>query len=309
MLNGSFGIVESGEGKGSIFIEEIAEKIEMFVGFKPFFGTLNLENIDKRGLDKIEIKEIGNDICKGFITHKCRINGIVSATVIPMIEGYPEKKTEIISPVELRKLFGLKNGENVLFSAEKDRWESNGAMINLKELDLFESIIFDLDQTLVHLDVDWNRAYKDLESLVEEYIEGPIEDYRHKDIFEISKENGLFDEVDRILENYEINGAKRSIPLGLVEKIEMLESPISVCTINSSKAAKIALEKAGILEKIECIIGRDKNKNKPDPEPLRLCIKKMGTSVGNSVFVGDSVSDAEAAYSAHMSYIHPDQIY
>jgi phosphoglycolate phosphatase len=303
-----FCTVIEGQGKGAYFVEGSKKELEPIVGFTPFHGTLNLRNVDTRGLRSENIEELGEGECKGVAVHLCRINGIVAGTTVPIIEGYSENIVEIIAPVELRKLFGLRESDEVVFSPREGVWESNGALVKCESINLFESVIFDLDQTLVHLDVDWRSSYEELEVLMQDHIEGEITDYRHEDIFQISEEKGLFEEVNDILTKYEIEGAKNASPLKLVGLLDKLSIPISVCTINSPEAAKIALKKLGVVDKIECIIGRDSAVTKPDPEPLYRCLNHMETSRGNSIFIGDARSDAEAAYRAQMSYLHPDQV-
>lgn len=300
--------VIEGQGKGAYFVEESKKELEPIVGFTPFHGTLNLRNVDTRGLQSENIEELGEGECKGVAVHLCRINGIVAGTTVPIIEGYPEDITEIIAPVELRKLFGLREDDEVVFSPRESVWKPNGALVKCENINLFESVIFDLDQTLVHLDVDWGSSYEELEVLMEDHIEGEITDYRHEDIFQIAEENRVFEEVNDILTKYEIEGAKKASPLKLVGFLDKLSLPIAVCTINSPEAARIALKKLGVADKIECIIGRDSAITKPDPEPLYRCLKYMGTSRGNSIFIGDARTDAEAAYRAQMSYLHPDQV-
>ena len=303
-----FCTVIEGQGKGAHFIGGSTGELEPVVGFIPFHGTLNLRNVDTRGLQSENIEELGGGECKGVVVHLCRINGIIAGTTVPIIEGYPEEITEVIAPVKLRKLFDLNEEDEVVFSPREGVWKPNGSIVKHENINLFESVIFDLDQTLVHLDVDWEGSYEELKVLMQEYVEGDITEYRHEDVFRIAEENGLFGGVDDILTKYEIEGAKKASPLKLIGFLDKLSIPISVCTINSPKAAKIALEKLGVMDKIECIIGRDSAITKPDPEPLYRCLEHMGTSKGNSIFIGDARSDAETAYRAEMSYLHPDQL-
>ncbi len=42
---------------------------------------------------------------------KCRINGIGGAIVIPQRTHYPKNVIEIIAPVKLREVLGLKDGD------------------------------------------------------------------------------------------------------------------------------------------------------------------------------------------------------
>ena len=68
-----FCTVIEGQGKGAHFIEGSTGELEPVVGFIPFHGTLNLRNVDTRGLQSENIEELGGGECKGVVVHLCRI--------------------------------------------------------------------------------------------------------------------------------------------------------------------------------------------------------------------------------------------
>jgi phosphoglycolate phosphatase len=64
------------------------------------------------------------------------------------------------------------------------------------------------------------------------------------------------------------------------------------------------LRRDSLLEPFDVIVGgEDVTRHKPDPEGLLLAIEKLGTSLQSSVYVGDSVTDAETARRAGVSFV------
>jgi riboflavin kinase len=111
--------------------EQFMEKL----GIDPYPATLNLEVKNPHDLDKL--KEVKNragieilPMDAGFCSAKCfhvSICGTVKgAIVLPLVEGYPESKLEIIASERLMDLLSLKVGDIVpieidLGTAPKDR--------------------------------------------------------------------------------------------------------------------------------------------------------------------------------------------
>ncbi len=64
------------------------------------------------------------------------------------------------------------------------------------------------------------------------------------------------------------------------------------------------LRRAALLEPFDVIVGgEDVQSHKPDPESLLTAIEKMNGSPQTSVYVGDSVTDAETARRAEVPFI------
>jgi len=64
------------------------------------------------------------------------------------------------------------------------------------------------------------------------------------------------------------------------------------------------LRRAALLEPFDVIVGgEDVQSHKPDPESLLTAIEKMNGSPQTSVYVGDSVTDAETAKRAEVPFI------
>lgn len=64
------------------------------------------------------------------------------------------------------------------------------------------------------------------------------------------------------------------------------------------------LKREGMLDFFDVIVGgEDVSRHKPDPEGLLAAIKKLNAPKANSVYVGDSVTDAETARNAVIPFI------
>src|SRR5262245_21642366 len=74
---------------------------------------------------------------------------------------------------------------------------------------------------------------------------------------------------------------------------------IGVVTSKSDALAMRGLATSGILGFVDTIVGCDScSRHKPDPEPVRLALERLGREPHEAVFVGDSVHDMEAGNAA-----------
>ena len=64
------------------------------------------------------------------------------------------------------------------------------------------------------------------------------------------------------------------------------------------------LRREGLLAPFAAIVGgEDVTAHKPDPEGLRLAMERLGAGPEETLYVGDSVTDAEAARRAGVSFV------
>ncbi len=122
------GEVVTGIGEGAYYVEKYSERIYNALGFKPFFGTLNLriigpcpdleryvkEKIDgfKRGKRTFgEIRFIPARIHLNKKTHDCFL-------VIPE-RKHNSNEVEIISRINLREEFGLRDGDRIMVELKR----------------------------------------------------------------------------------------------------------------------------------------------------------------------------------------------
>ncbi|MEM1829753.1 MAG: hypothetical protein QXV79_03855 [Thermofilaceae archaeon] len=116
------------------------------------------------------------------------------------------------------------------------------------------AILFDLDGTLVHLPVDW-RAVK-LTLLREGLLmpwEGIVEALRRLWV----TDRTAYEKASAIVEEAELEAAKRSVPLVDPHQLANLTLEMKVVTFQSSRAARLALESAGFTDLRIHVVGRD----------------------------------------------------
>ena len=93
---------------------------------------------------------------------------------------------------------------------------------------------------------------------------------------------------------------------GVPETMRVLEDKGMVLGIVSTKfryRIETVLEREKVLDSFDVIVGgEDVVHHKPDPESLELAMKKLGLRE-NVLYVGDSVTDAEAARRAFVPFV------
>jgi pyrophosphatase PpaX len=87
-------------------------------------------------------------------------------------------------------------------------------------------------------------------------------------------------------------------------ELERRGHPMAVVTSKSDALAMRGLATSGILRFMEAIVGCDScSRHKPDPEPVRLALERIGYGPDEAVFIGDSVYDMEAGNAAGVTTI------
>jgi len=168
-------------------------------------------------------------------------------------------------------------------------------------MDEYEAVVYDLDGTLVRLDVDWDAVrVAVVDRLRERGVD--VADRDLWDILDVADEHGVGDVVEETVAEYERAGARRSGRLPLADELP-LAVPVGVCSLNCEAACRIALESHGLDGSVDAVVGRDSvEAHKPDPEPLLCAIERIGGQPGTALFVGDSASDQEAAERAGVAF-------
>ncbi|MEM3702992.1 MAG: DUF120 domain-containing protein [Candidatus Bathyarchaeia archaeon] len=121
------GKVFSGIGKGAKFAELpwVKKQIEQKLGFTPYPGTLNIR-LDRDCIKVRKLLEITNAIeilpAHGYCSGRCFkayiMGDLKGAIVLPNVENYPKDVLEIIAPLNLRRKFGLIDGDKVEVKVE-----------------------------------------------------------------------------------------------------------------------------------------------------------------------------------------------
>lgn len=89
---------------------------------------------------------------------------------------------------------------------------------------------------------------------------------------------------------------------GVVEMVQALhrrQVRLGVVTSKNAAGARRGLQQIGLEEVMEVVIGADDvQRPKPDPEPVRLALDRLGVDADAAVFVGDSLHDMHAGRAA-----------
>lgn len=165
----------------------------------------------------------------------------------------------------------------------------------------YEAIVYDLDGTLVRLDVDWTQARTSAAAKLQARgIE--VGDDSLWDLLERGSEEGFGPVVETAIAEHERDGARTAKRLTPAEELP-LEVPVGVCSLNCEAACRIALEMHGLDGYVDTIVGRDTvGTHKPDPEPLLSTIQSLSAEPERALFVGDSERDAVTATRAGVDF-------
>ncbi len=167
--------------------------------------------------------------------------------------------------------------------------------------DDYDAVVYDLDGTLVRLDVDWATVRREADAALRERgIDAAGHDLWA--MLDVAEQRGHRDVVESVIADHEVEGAESSELLALVDELP-LSVPVGVVSLNCEAAVHRALELHGADEHVDAVVGRDSlDARKPDPTPLLWIAEELGVDPERSLFVGDSASDAEAAEAAGFDF-------
>ncbi len=178
-----------------------------------------------------------------------------------------------------------------------------------------ESVIFDLDGTLAHFNLDFKSLRGEVRSyLIRMSVPTSVISV-NESIFEMLKKtrnflkeqlvNPLtaFDEVRSqalaIAEKYEMEAASTTnLQMGaneMLKELKRMKIKMGLCTTSSEKAANYILQHFKIKDFFQVIVPRNKVKDvKPSTEPFELALKTLSTLPKDTVIVGDSIVDMQS---------------
>jgi phosphoglycolate phosphatase len=174
----------------------------------------------------------------------------------------------------------------------------------------YDAVVFDLDGTVVHLDVDWARVDAETATILESHDVPPTE--TAWGALDAADEDAAA-AVAELLADHERRGAEHSWRLPAAADLRALAEsgrPTAVCSLNCEAAVRTALAEHDLTDAADVVVGRDTvGSRKPDPGPLLAALRPTGVPPARSLFVGDSESDeltatragVDFAYASHAS--------
>lgn len=167
-----------------------------------------------------------------------------------------------------------------------------------------QAVVFDLDGTLVRLAVDWTALAG---TLRERFAEAGVDadGWSVWDCYERAAAHGLQSEIEALIAERELAGAEAAERLPAADDLLALDRPAAVCSLNSEAACRAALERHGLLDAVEAVVGRDTvGPVKPDPAPLLAAVEALGVGPAEAIFVGNREKDAETASAAGTAFAY-----
>lgn len=171
----------------------------------------------------------------------------------------------------------------------------------------YEAIVYDLDGTLVDLEVDWDAVAVDVrEVYAAANVEPPSDGLW--ELLEVADDAGLADEVEAAIAAHEHDGARTSARLAHADELLERSLPAGVCSLNCERACRIALDEHALDDAVDAVVGRDTIDTwKPDPEPLLATVRALEVEPSAALFIGDSARDRRAAERAGMDFEYVDE--
>lgn len=166
---------------------------------------------------------------------------------------------------------------------EKQRWSTEGW------LRVFELIAFDLDGTLVELNIPFDGIRKRL----------GIEQRFVLESIMAEKDEDKRDRMLAVLEEYELRSAMIAKPTFYAQELlKALDGRVikGVITRNCRRSAELIAKKYGF--SFDFIISREDCEPKPSPEPLKIALAKFNVKPSKALMVGDFLFDILAGKAA-----------
>jgi phosphoglycolate phosphatase len=170
----------------------------------------------------------------------------------------------------------------------------------------YDAVVYDLDGTLVRLDVDWDAVAEDAAAALSDRGVDPA-GMTLWDVLETAEKAGYREPIEEAIAGHEREGARTSQRLPVADELP-LDVPVGVCSLNCEAACRLALGIHGIDGHVDVVVGRDTvGTYKPNPEPLLAVIRGLSAEPGRALFVGDSERDAEAARRAGVPFQYVEE--
>jgi HAD superfamily hydrolase (TIGR01549 family) len=182
-------------------------------------------------------------------------------------------------------------------------------------LNPIRAIIWDLDGTIIHFKIDYIRARRMAIKILKKHGIPKSSLTIRKSIFEnvgTSKEifksmeynseriEEILKRINSEVDKIELEAAKIATMISGIDKV--LEFAMNnnlkqaIYTLNTSRNARVSLERVSLLKYFDIITGRDNvNNPKPHPDHLLYICKKLDVEPSEIVVIGDTSRDIEGA--------------
>ncbi|MBN3037680.1 MAG: HAD-IA family hydrolase [Candidatus Diapherotrites archaeon] len=178
-----------------------------------------------------------------------------------------------------------------------------------------ELVIFDFDDTIAHLDVDWDAVAEELVREArtrfgssESFEDIPLSSLRICDAFGEEARLMIID----VMRRHERAGIENMTPLlPVVELVRTLRTKKAVVSGNVTENVEEGLRRLGILDLFDLVVGRDRVKrSKPDPESINFVLDVLGVDPEKAVMVGNSDrTDGASARAAGVDYLDVRELF
>ena len=178
-----------------------------------------------------------------------------------------------------------------------------------------KAVIFDLDGTIAAFNLDYKTVRAEVRSYLLNVGTPASLITVNENIFDMLRKTELFmsnagkpaetfvgirREALHIAEKYELEAAMHTSLLpGAIDTLKDLRKlglKIALCTINSANSTEQILKKFKLTQYFDATIPRnDVNNYKPNPEHCNAALRALGVTAGETVIVGDSITDMQAA--------------
>jgi HAD superfamily hydrolase (TIGR01509 family) len=171
-------------------------------------------------------------------------------------------------------------------------------------------VIFDLDGTLGVLPVDWLELKKKVEVYFRAQT-GSTESFSFWGGMKHLKEKLGPEELRQayaIIQGYEHQGALQFLPnefaVSYLKTVVIRGGTVAICSNNMTSTVTMVLDRLGVRPQVSLIVGMDSvTRPKPDPEGLLQILEKLKMAREETVFVGDTNTDREAARAASIRFV------
>ena len=174
----------------------------------------------------------------------------------------------------------------------------------------YQAVIYDIDGTIL------NTLDMNMYPLIQIIREETGKEWSFEEVLRFAPYPGMKVMEELGIENKErtyarwvryVNEYKTGATLydGFERVFELLHGKIrqAVVSAKTKEQYKIDFISKGLDRYMEtAVLAEDTVKHKPDPEPLHLCLNRLGVSAGNAIYIGDSLSDYHAAGNAGMYF-------